>query len=167
MLISVVMMLVIIFRGDLPKAKKEVTPQVTSAPQQDKRAFDEVYKEVYKHDANGNYTEAANMLKQYVASKPPGQDRLKASLKLAAAYFNAKDYDNAIVWYEKIGKESTDYKYASLHGLAHSYRSKGDNQQAIAYFRQAIEFVKLNNLRSAELLIAGDEQAIIRLEEKQ
>lgn len=117
-------------------------------------------------DYNGKYQEAANELESYIQSNPPAEEAQKASLKLASAYYNAKDYDKAILWYEKVGKESKSYKLASLHGLAHTYRAKGDTQRAIDYFRQAIDFLKSTKPQGADLLIAADEQTIKILEQK-
>lgn len=70
-------------------------------------------------------------------------------LRLAAAYANAKDYDNSITSYQKAIDTFPDMKMGGIRGLAFVYMTRGQENNSVddlrksqGYFEQALEIEK-------------------------
>lgn len=135
----------------------------TIIPSSTNQSFDAVIDTADNFDARGQYPQVIQTFEQFIATNPAENEKRKARLKLASAYFNAKQYDKAITAYQQLA-QNDEYKLASLHGLAYTYEAKGDNQKAIEYLQQAIAFMKASGASDTALMIAGDEQAIETLQ---
>ncbi len=62
-------------------------------------------------------------------------------LEKAANYYNNKDYQNAINEYLKIKPATSD----TMLGIASSYQNMGDNDNAIEYYKQALNLAPTNS----------------------
>lgn len=62
-------------------------------------------------------------------------------LEKAANYYNNKDYQNAINEYLKIKPATSD----TMLGIASSYQNMGDNDNAIEYYKQALNLAPANS----------------------
>jgi hypothetical protein len=96
----------------------------------------------YKSDFNGE----VQALQKYLATKPSQQDANEATMKLATAYINTGNYNQAIVYYKQV-QASGDSRYtiATLNGLAVAYTMKKDKATAIKYYQQVIATYKSQN----------------------
>lgn len=87
---------------------------------------------------NQKYTQAEKLLNDYLKGDLPTKYERGAAVRLATVYSNAKEYDKAIEWYKKAeamdGKPTADVAV----GMAYTYDEKGDKQNAIKYFQQAV-----------------------------
>jgi len=108
------------------------------------KAYDSVNSQAAQFDLNGDYASQIKALKDYLATNPEEDFALQATIQLAASYLNAKDYQNALVYYQKAltMSKTPERKLASIHGLALTYKWKGDNANAIAQYKAAIAIAK-------------------------
>lgn len=102
----------------------------------------EVMKQVATADNAGDFAAEAKQLQAYIDSNPPSEYAESEIIRLATAYQNTKDYDNAIKWYQVALDKYPDAKLAATRGIAYAYMAKGDKQKAIEYFEKTIEIEK-------------------------
>ncbi len=122
------------------KASEQATAKKTA------QSHVQVIDQASKLDYNSDFKGEAAALQQYLATKPSAADANEASMKLATAYINAGDYENAIVYYKKVqATNDSRYTTAVLNGLAIAYTMKKDNATAIKYYQQAVEVYKSQN----------------------
>ncbi len=146
-----------------PKSKTADSPTVLTKEQQ---AYKDVTTQTQTYDNNGQYTEEAKTLKTYIESNPTTDYKLQSIVMLGAAYLNAKDYPNALIYYQQALDLSTtpSQKMAAIHGLALTYKWSGDAQSAIAQYNAAIAIAKtLPNDDQAQRIIKVDSAAIVQL----
>jgi tetratricopeptide (TPR) repeat protein len=103
-------------------------------------------------------------LEAYLANPELTQD-LKASAQeqLANAYYNSGKYDQAIQMYVQFSQTQGHETSTSAVGQAVSYRAKGDKQNAIKFYQQAIELgeQELSKLQEGDGAILTYKQQIV------
>ncbi len=115
----------------------------------------------------GDYNAEAEEYKKILkATGEKGREAGQTMLSLASSYANAKDYDNAVKWFEKAGQADPRFELGSVHGIAQTYHIKGDKQKAIEHYRKAIAIAKAGNFEGADVSISTDEAAIRALEKQ-
>lgn len=98
--------------------------------------------------SQGSFQEASDLLeKSSEEEKNP-----EVLLKLGAAYYNQRKYDEAIQIYEKIIAEDNENALA-FNSLANAYRDKKDNEKAIDAYKKAIKLSPLSPLAYSNLAI--------------
>ncbi len=102
-----------------------------------------IYNIAYTYFNSKNYPSAISKFKQYLNSKDDRSDmKTDAMSRLADSYFISKQYDNALVWYNKILRTGTnDY---ALYQKAFCYGAKGDFKNKIA----TLDILVANNRNS-------------------
>jgi tetratricopeptide (TPR) repeat protein len=165
-LLSVVVILACTAAAYLFKQDHDTAAKVTPAV---KRA--ETLKDVAKLNDSKNYTQEAAQLQTYLDSNPPAEYASKEIVRMAAAYINAKDYDNAIKTLETARDKYPDSRYAAIRGLAFAHMMRGDEKKSKEDYRKAIDYFKQSiaiESASPEMahVVGSDETNIRYLEDK-
>ena len=131
-------------------------------------AHNRVVQQASALDTKSQYDEEARQLQAYLDSKPPQQYVPETLARLATAYNNTKDYEQAIrVYQQLLDTKDETYHFAALHGLALTYVARNDKAAAIKYYQQAVDDYKARNQSMDQKRIASDEAIIKQLKGEQ
>lgn len=84
--------------------------------------------------SKGNFKEAIDLIEK----NNQGKSDPDSLFKLAVSYYNQKDYDKSIEYYEKILKLDSNNALA-YNGLANVYRDQKNEEKAVENYKKAIE----------------------------
>lgn len=131
-------------------------------------AHERVVQQASKLDAGSRYDDEAKQLQAYLDSSPPQQYVPETLARLATAYSNTKDYEQATrVYQQLLDTKDQTYHFAALHGLALTYVARNDKVMAIKYYQQAVDDYKARNQESDQYRMSIDESIIKQLKEGQ
>ena len=107
--------------------------------------------------SKGKITEALNFMKLAAAMEDSTEKHpvtagevLPASELLADMYFNAKQYKNALLAYEKVLQRSPN-RFNSLYGSGVAAEHSGDKPKAIFYYKKLITTIDITNSERPEI----------------
>lgn len=113
--------------------------------------FDEKIRQTEAMAGRREYTLEATTLNDLYKRSFTAERKQVIILRLAAAYANAKDYDNSIASYQKAIDTYPDMKMGGIRGMAFVYMTRGqesnnvdDLRKSQSYFEQALEIEKLD-----------------------
>ncbi len=115
------------------------------------RNFNQAVSLADERDLNAQYKNEASGLQQYVNTKPPVKYSNQILLKLATAYLNAGENDQAVTAYKLANAADPTRRISAITGLALAYANLGEKQTAIDYYNQAIAIVKAANKPDAQV----------------
>jgi outer membrane protein assembly factor BamD (BamD/ComL family) len=98
--------------------------------------------EKYQEAINGDPATGTTGLKQIVDEYGSTNSGNTAKLYLGNAYFNLKDYDNALKQFEDYSGDKDIIKASCLSGIGAVYEAKGDMKKAAEYFEKASKVAK-------------------------
>lgn len=113
-------------------------------PQRQAELFDKYDELASSLEISRRYESEVAVLQSYLNDKPDSPYRDKAILKLAGAYVNNRQYDQAIAQYKLIENVST-VQLDAWRGLAVAYGAKGDKKQSVAYLQKVTDNLKSKN----------------------
>jgi tetratricopeptide (TPR) repeat protein len=131
-----------------------------SQPKDEPVTYEQVTSEARRESDLWKYDEAAATLEGYLASVPEekrtSKEYYEAVLSLAKAYFNNKQYDQAIGRYEQL-LENDEYKLDAQRGLGKAYAAKGDKARARQYLEAVVATMKTRTDPESQFRITMDE----------
>lgn len=98
--------------------------------------------EKYQEAINGDPAAGITGLKQIVDDYGSTTSGETAKLYLGNAYFNLKDYDNALKQFDSYSGDKGIIKASCLSGMGAVYEAKGDQKKAAEYFEKAAKVEK-------------------------
>lgn len=105
------------------------------------QAYDAVKAQADQYSNSGDYAAEAKALEDYLKANPTDQVNAgEAQMRLAAAYTNAQQYDQAFSTYQLLNStQDPVYHRAGLHGLGTISALKGNKGAAVQYLSQLIQ----------------------------
>ncbi|MCX7877146.1 MAG: tetratricopeptide repeat protein, partial [Ignavibacteria bacterium] len=91
------------------------------------------YQEAINGDPAANIMGLLQIVNEY-GSTNSGET---AKMYLANCYFNLKEYDSALKYFESYGGKNDIIKASCLSGIGAVYEAKGDNKKAAEFFEKA------------------------------
>ncbi|HEY2004104.1 MAG TPA: hypothetical protein VGH44_03220 [Candidatus Saccharimonadia bacterium] len=98
-----------------------------------------------KLDATHQYTLEAQVLQDYLKTKPPKQYQYQPMLQLGTLALNRHDYAAALQWYKEAEAITGKVQLQDAAGAGESEAALGNKQAAIAYYKQAVALSDPNN----------------------